>query len=85
MKKKQEDTTSVAFEEALAKLELIVKELENGDLALEEALDRFAEGMKLSQICLARLNNADRVIDKILREEKKTIVEYPLELEEADK
>jgi len=85
MRKKQEDNTIIAFEEALAKLESIVSELEDGDLPLDDALARFAEGMKLSQVCLARLNTADRVIDKILQEEKKTIVEYPLELEEADK
>jgi exodeoxyribonuclease VII small subunit len=76
---------NICFEEALANLELIVKELEKGDLPLEEALGRFAEGVTLSQICLARLNAADREIDKILREEKGGIVEYPLELKEEDK
>lgn len=76
---------NVCFEEALAKLEVIVKDLEKGDLPLEEALGRFAEGVTLSQICLARLNAADREIDKILREEKGEIIEYPLELQEEDK
>lgn len=74
--------TNVCFEEALGKLELIVKDLERGELPLEDALDKFAQGVTLSQICLAKLNTAERDIDKILREEKGEIVEYPLLLEE---
>lgn len=73
---------NVSFEDALGKLEVIVKELEKGDLPLEEALERFADGVTLSQVCLAKLNAAEREIDKILREEKGEIVEYPLELQE---
>ena len=72
----------VSFEDALGKLEVIVRELENGDLPLEEALERFASGVTMSQVCLAKLNAADREIDKILREEQGEIVEYPLELQE---
>jgi exodeoxyribonuclease VII small subunit len=91
MKKKtssrsQSDNTiaHVSFEDALGKLEVIVKELERGELPLEEALERFASGVTLSQVCLAKLNAADREIDKILREEKGEIVEYPLELQEDE-
>ena len=36
---------NVCFEEALGKLEVIVKELESGDLPLEEALDKFNQGI----------------------------------------
>jgi exodeoxyribonuclease VII small subunit len=75
---------NVCFEEALGKLEVIVKDLEKGDLPLEEALEKFAEGVTLSKICLSKLNNAEREIDKILREEKGKIIEYPLELQEDD-
>ncbi|MDR3593010.1 MAG: exodeoxyribonuclease VII small subunit [Negativicutes bacterium] len=74
----------VSFEDALGKLEVIVKELERGDLPLEEALEQFAAGVTLTQVCLAKLNAADREIDKILREEKGEIVEYPLELQEEE-
>ncbi|MBP2649337.1 MAG: Exodeoxyribonuclease 7 small subunit [Firmicutes bacterium] len=84
MRKKQTADKVIVFEEALAQLEIIVKELESGELPLEEALEKFSEGMKLSQLCLTRLNTAERDIDKMLREEKETLVEYPLELEEAD-
>ncbi|MCX7780226.1 MAG: exodeoxyribonuclease VII small subunit [Negativicutes bacterium] len=73
----------VCFEDALGKLELLVKELEKGELPLEDALEKFAEGVKLSQVCLAKLSAAEQKIDKILREEKGVIVEYPLEIGEG--
>ncbi len=75
----------VCFEDALDKLEAIVKELEKGDLPLEDALGRFAEGVSLSQVCLAKLNVAEQAVDKIIREEKGQLVEYPLKVQEEEK
>ena len=77
-------TNSVCFEEALGKLELIVKELEGGELPLEEALTRFAAGVELSQVCLEKLNRAETAIDKIIREDKGRLVEQPLVLGEEE-
>ena len=74
--------SSLCFEEALSKLEGIVRELESGDLPLEKALAIFAEGVGLSQVCMNRLNMAEDVIDKILREEKGLLMEQPLTLGE---
>lgn len=72
----------VCFEEALGKLEMIVKELEKGELGLEESLNRFAEGVTFSQICLVKLRAAEETIDTIIRDENGTFVEYPLQLGE---
>lgn len=68
----------VCFEEALGKLELIVKLLEKGELKLEDSLDKFAQGVALSQICLAKLTVAEKKIDKILQKEQGIFVEKPL-------
>src|SRR5439155_1094411 len=46
------------FEEALARLETIVKSLENGDLPLEESLRLFEEGVSLTRLCAAKLEEA---------------------------
>lgn len=75
---------SAGFEEELNKLELIVKQLERGELPLEEALDRFAEGMKLSQLCLNKLDKAEKNIDKIIQSQQGKIVEKPLTLLEEE-
>jgi Exonuclease VII small subunit len=62
-----------------------VKELEKGELPLEDALGKFAEGVSLSQVCLAKLNVAEQAVDKIIREEKGKLAEYPLKIQEGEK
>ena len=54
------------FEESLKKLEEIVKELENGTVALDDAITKFTEAMKLASSCNEKLKNAEESIDKIL-------------------
>jgi len=55
------------FEEALAGLEKIVSQLESGDLALDDALKLFEEGVRLSRICNSKLDEADRRIEILMR------------------
>ena len=57
-----------SFEAALAKLEALVDRLESGDLALEQALAAFEEGVALARRCAAQLGDAERRIDVLLRE-----------------
>ena len=51
------------FESALAELETIVKTLEEGQLPLEQSLERFERGIVLSRFCHTRLNDAERRIE----------------------
>lgn len=51
------------FESALAELEAIVKELEDGQLPLEASLQRFERGIRLSRFCHTRLEDAERRIE----------------------
>ncbi len=69
-KKSKNAHEMVSFEEALGNLEKIVKELEKGELKLDESLETFAQGVAYSQICLTKLNAAEIQIDKILQKEK---------------
>lgn len=57
------------FEEALKKLEEIVKEMESGDLTLEESLKSFEEGIRLSRFCAKKLDEAERRIEVLLKNE----------------
>jgi len=57
------------FEEALEKLEGIVRRMEAGDMTLEESLKAFEEGIKLSRLCAKKLDEADRRVDLLLRQE----------------
>ena len=55
------------FENAFARLETIVGDLEKGELALEEALKLFEEGVKISRFCNAKLDEAERKVEILLK------------------
>lgn len=59
----------IKFEEAMAELEKIVENLEQGELSLEEALKRFEEGIKLSRFCAKRLDEVEKKVEILLTEE----------------
>lgn len=58
----------MSFEEALDKLESIVKELENGNASLDDAIKKYTEAMKLASNCNKKLENATETVNKILKE-----------------
>ena len=51
------------FESAIAELEKIVKQLEDGDLPLEASLQLYERGVQLSRYCHGRLESAERRIE----------------------
>jgi exodeoxyribonuclease VII small subunit len=57
------------FEKALKELERIVKQLEENDLLLEEALETFEQGIKLSRHCAKCLDDAEKRIQQLSRNE----------------
>ncbi len=59
---------TVKFEEALARLEAIVAELERGELPLEDSMRIFEEGMKLSKVCLKMLEEAERKVEILVKD-----------------
>lgn len=61
-----------SFEQALNELEALVKELENGDIDLKDAVDKYNEGMKLSKHCHDLLQNAEKVIVKMMKDDELT-------------
>ncbi len=73
------------FENAMEALEDIVQELESGDLALEKAMQRFEEGIKLSKFCSDKLDETEKKITLLTGNSDNTISETPfLEDDEAD-
>lgn len=65
---KKTEARGKTFETQLAALEKVVRELERGDLPLEESLKLFEEGVRLSRECQERLNQAERRIEVLLRD-----------------
>lgn len=63
------------FEECLQRLEVIVKEMERGDLPLEQSLKLFEEGISLSGSCRKELEEAEGKIEVLLKDDGKLRVE----------
>ena len=56
------------FESILEKIEQIVRALESNEIPLDEALAKFEEGVALSRAGTARLEEAERRIEEILKD-----------------
>ena len=62
-KERESSTQEQSFEHALAALEQIVRDLEDGRLGLAESLARYEQGIKLLKNCYAQLEQAERRIE----------------------
>lgn len=69
MPRAQKGSKEQGFEAALKRLEGIVRNLEDGDLPLEESLRLFEEGVALTRQCAARLDEAQRKVEILTRGE----------------
>ena len=70
------------FEKAFQQLEKIVQRLEGEELPLDESLQLFEEGIKLSRFCHQRLEEVEKKIELILADAKGQPVVEPFEDEE---
>jgi len=67
---KDKEPQARSFESSLEALEEIVGKLEHGDLALEESLELFEHGIRLSRECQERLSQAERRIEVLMRDQQ---------------
>ena len=58
-----------SFEENLQELESLVKQLESGEVLLDDAIDKFNEAMKLAKVCNDKLKEAEKSINKVIKED----------------
>lgn len=59
---------ALKFEDAMARLETIVSELEKGDLPLDDSLRIFEEGVRLSKSCFKLLDDAERKVEILVQD-----------------
>jgi exodeoxyribonuclease VII small subunit len=62
------DAPVPTFEEALLQLEQIVQKLEKGELALEESLKLYEQGIRLSRLCHGKLEEAEGKIEMLMKD-----------------
>ena len=70
------------FEASLEELERIVRQLEQGELTLEKSLELFEQGVKLSRECQERLNQAERRIEVLMRDNQGRTTVQPFDPED---
>lgn len=58
-----------SFAEAMSELEEIVRNLEQGDVPLEAAIDLYKKGMELSHFCHEKLQNAEKQLISIVNDQ----------------
>lgn len=69
----------IKFEKALERLEQIVEELEGGNLELEKSLKMFEEGIKMARACQTHLSQAEKKIEKLVKDQKGNLAAEPME------
>ncbi len=76
--------SDIKFEDALLRLERIVDQLEAGNLGLEESLKVFEEGVGLARRCAKYLDEAEKRIELLTRDESGLLKTEPLQIAEDD-
>ena len=61
----------VSFEDKIKELEKIVSELENGEVGLDDAIEKYTKAMKLAKECSDKLTSVSEKVNKIMLENGK--------------
>lgn len=72
------------FEETLKKLEKIVLALEKENISLDSAFKKFEEGIRLSRICTQRLEEVEKKIEVLVKNDGEKITKKPFDLGEKN-
>jgi len=70
------------FEQSLGDLEKTVRQLESGDLSLDQSISAFENGMKLVKECETKLKEAKGKIEKLVQDESGKLKTQPFETQE---
>lgn len=75
------EINNLSYEEAVFKLEKILKDLENDDCTLNDSLNKFKKGIELYNYCNDLLSKADGEIKILLKDDGMNMkdVEFPME------
>lgn len=76
--------TDLKFEDCLTRLEQIVTALEAGNLPLEDSLKVFEEGIRLARHCARYLDDAERRIEMLVKDDSGATTTRPFTFEAED-
>lgn len=73
-------STKKTFEDSLKELEEVAIKLETGNLGLDEAIEEFEKGMKLSKECTKKLDEAEKKINILVEDANGDVIEEKFEV-----
>lgn len=82
--KKTDPARKPEFERSLARLEEVVRRLENANVSLDDALRLFEEGVELTRKCQRQLEEAEGKVEILLKKAGGKLVAEPFEPEPGD-
>jgi len=80
---KAKEPPQPSFEEALKRLEIVLESLEHGNLNLEDSVQAFEEGVKLVRFCHDRLDEVERRVELLLKDEAGRFLTKPFPEDEG--
>ena len=81
MMTKDQPKSAFNFEASLAELEALVKQMEQGDLTLEDSLAAFERGISLTRGCQTALAQAEQKVNVLMQDAQGRVVEQPFSKE----
>ena len=79
----KKDQPEISFEDALKRLEDVLESLEHGNLNLEESVRAFEEGVKLVRFCHDKLDEVERRVELLLKDEAGRFLTKPFPEDEG--
>lgn len=64
----EKPVSEMSFEEAMASLETVVRQLESGDVPLEKSIELYEHGAKLKEHCASKLKDAEEKVAQITKD-----------------
>jgi exodeoxyribonuclease VII small subunit len=81
----KQNTASIAdFEKSLDELEKLVRDLEQGELSLEQSLSAFERGVKLTRECQQALKGAEQRVEQLVQNDDGTLTTRPFSSDDAN-
>ena len=79
----KKDQAEKSFEDALQRLENVLESLEHGNLNLEESVQAFEEGVKLVRFCHDKLDEVERRVELLVKDEAGRFLTKPFPEDEG--
>ncbi|MFO8140380.1 MAG: exodeoxyribonuclease VII small subunit [Marinobacter sp.] len=84
MASENNSSTSIAdFEKSLDELEKLVRDLEQGELPLEQSLAAFERGVKLTRDCQSALKTAEQRVEQLVQNSDGSLETRPFSADDA--